>query len=110
MNVATAGTLISPGSVRLSLFDNAGNSLSLAPALSEIRADAPAQPQGSIRTMAYTWNTSFVPFAATGFRVEFTAAAGSMSLDAVRLDLNYVPAPGAIALIGLAALTARRRR
>ena len=110
MNVATAGTLISPGSVRLSLFDNAGNSLSLAPALSEIRADAPAQPQGSIRTVAYTWNTAFVPFAATGFRVEFAAAAGSMSLDAVRLDLNYVPAPGAIALIGLAALTARRRR
>jgi hypothetical protein len=110
MNVATAGTLISAGSVRLSLFDNAGNSMSLAPALTEIRADAPAQPQGSIRTTAYTWNTSFLPFAATGFRVEFMASAGSMALDAVRLDLNYVPAPGALALVGLAAVTARRRR
>lgn len=110
MNLATAGTLVSPGSVRLSLFDNAGNSMTLAPALAEIRYDAPAQPQGSIRTMAYTWNTSFVPFAATGFRVEFAASAGSMSLDAVRLDLNYVPAPGALALVGLAAVTARRRR
>ena len=110
MNLATAGTLVSPGSVRLSLFDNAGNSMTLAPALAEIRYDAPAQPQGSIRTTAYTWNTSFVPFAATGFRVEFAASAGSMSLDAVRLDLNYVPAPGALALVGLAAVTARRRR
>ena len=110
MNLATAGTLVSPGSVRLSLFDNAGNSMTLAPALTEIRSDAPAQPQGSIRTTAYTWNTSFVPFAATGFRVEFAASAGSMSLDAVRLDLNYVPAPGALALVGLAAVTARRRR
>ena len=110
MNLASAGTGISNASVALTLFDNAGNSMTLAPALAEIRYDAPAQPQGSIRTTAYTWNTSFVPFAATGFRVEFAASAGSMSLDAVRLDLNYVPAPGALALVGLAAVTARRRR
>jgi hypothetical protein len=33
-----------------------------------------------------------------------------MSLDAVRLDLQYVPAPGAMALLGMAAFIARRRR
>jgi hypothetical protein len=33
-----------------------------------------------------------------------------MSLDAVRLDLQYVPAPGALALLAISAFTAGRRR
>jgi len=51
-----------------------------------------------------------VPFQASGFRVEFGASAPSMSLDAVRLDMQYVPAPGALALLAISAFTAGRRR
>ena len=110
MNVATAGSVLNTSGVRLSLFDNAGNSIQFAPSSSELRADAPAQPQGAIQTWAFTWNTAFVPFQATGFRVEFGASAPSMSLDAVRLDMQYAPAPGALALLAISAFTATRRR
>ncbi len=110
MNVATAGTFIAPGGVRLSLFDNLGNSMSLSPGAPDIRYEAPTPPQGAARTTAYTWNTANMPFNATGFRIEITGGPGNMALDAVRLDINYVPAPGAIAVIGLATLVSRRRR
>ena len=110
MNVATAGSLLNTAGIRLSLFDNVGNSMQLAPSVSQLRADAPAQPQGAIQTWAFTWNTTFVPFQASGFRVEFGASAPSMSLDAVRLDMQYAPAPGALALLAISAFTAGRRR
>ena len=110
MNVATAGSLLNTAGVRLSLFDNVGNSMQLAPSISQLRADAPAQPQGAIQTWAFTWNITSVPFQASGFRVEFGASAPSMSLDAVRLDMQYVPAPGALALLAISAFTAGRRR
>jgi hypothetical protein len=112
LNVATAGTFIPQGGVRLSLFDNQGNSMSLSPAATEIRSEAPTPPQGAARTTAYTWNTASMPFMATGFRIEITGGPGNMALDAVRLDLNYtaVPGPGAIVLMGIAAMQTRRRR
>jgi hypothetical protein len=110
MNVATAGSTLNLASVRLSLFDNSGNSMSIAPALSELRADSPTPPQGSAQTWAFTWNTAGVPLTATGFRVEFSAGAPSMSLDAVRLDMQYAPTPGAWALLAISGLTASRRR
>ena len=110
MNVATAGSVLNTAGVRLSLFDNTGNLIQFAPSSSELRADAPAQPQGAIQTWAFTWNITSVPFQASGFRVEFGASAPSMSLDAVRLDMQYVPAPGALALLAISAFTAGRRR
>ena len=110
MNVATAGSTLNLASVRLSLFDNSGNSMSIAPALSELRADSPTPPQGAAQTWAFTWNTAGVPLTATGFRVEFSAGAPSMSLDAVRLDMQYAPTPGAFALLAISGLTAFRRR
>lgn len=110
MNVATVGTTIAPASVKLTLWDANGTQYVVAPTASEIRFDAPAQPQGSVRTTAYSWDTSAAPITASGFRLEFLAAGPSMSLDAVRLDLQYVPAPGALALLGMAAFVARRKR
>ena len=110
MNVATAGNAIPPGNVRLWLFDNVGNSMSLNPGAVEMRSDVPTPPQGTARTMAYTWNTAMMPFNVTGFRVEINGAANNMALDAVRLDLNYVPTPGAFALLGVATFRTRRRR
>ena len=110
MNVATAGSTLNLASVRLSLFDNIGNAISIAPALSELRADSPTPPQGAAQTWAFTWNTAGIPLTASGFRVEFAASAPSMSLDAVRLDMQYVPAPGAFALLAISGMTAFRRR
>ena len=110
MNVATVGTTIAPASVKLTLWDANGTQYVVAPTASEIRSDSPAQPQGSVRTTAYTWDTAAAPIVASGFRFEFLAAGPSMSLDAVRLDMLYVPAPGALALLGMAAFVARRKR
>ncbi len=110
MNVATAGSVLNPSSVRLWLFDNAGNFGFAAPTTSELRADAPSPPQGSAQTWAFTWSIANPTFVATGFRLEFLASAANMSLDAVRVDMNYIPAPGAFALLAGAGLLASRRR
>lgn len=112
MNVSTAGSLLNSAGARLWLFDNLGNSVSVAPASVEVRADAPVPPQGSAQTLALTWDLSGVSLVASGFRIEMQAAAPSMALDAVRLDLNYnvIPAPGALALLLVAGFTAGRRR
>ena len=113
MNVATAGSLLNTSSVKLSLFDNAGNFAQYAPSASELRADAPSPPQGSAQTWAFTWTLPNPSFVATGFRIEFLASAANMSLDAVRIDTNFapIPAPGAFALLaGAGALVGRRRR
>ena len=112
MNVATAGSPLNAAGARLWLFDNLGNSVSVAPASIEVRADAPVPPQGSAQTLALSWDLSGVSLVASGFRIEMQAAAPSMSLDAVRLDLNYnaIPAPGALALLAVAGFAAVRRR
>ena len=110
MNVATAGTTIAPASVRLTMWNASGIQYSVTPTTSEVRFDAPAQPQGSIQTIAYTWDTSSAPIVASGFRFEFLASGPSMALDAVRLDMQYVPGPGSFALAVFAALAGRRRR
>ncbi len=110
MNVATVGSVMNVSGVYLSLFDNSGHSLQLTPSATELRYDAPAAPAGSTQTWAFTWNMPTAPFQASGFRVEFGASAPSMALDAVRLDMQYAPAPGAFALLAVSAFTASRRR
>lgn len=112
LNVSTAGSTLNMSSVRLWLFDGSGNVAFLPPTTSEIRFDAPSPPQGSAQNVAFTWAVGSTSFAASGWRIEFSASAANMSLDAVRVDLQYVPAPGALALLGIAAASggARRRR
>lgn len=110
LNVSTAGSTINMSSVRLWLFDGSGNVSFFSPTTSEIRFDAPSPPQGSAQTVAFTWSVPSTAFAASGWRVEFAASAVNMSLDAVRVDLQYVPAPGALALLGIAAAMGARRR
>jgi len=112
LNVSTAGTTMSMGSVRLWLFDGAGNMAFFSPTTSEIRFDAPTPPMGSAQNVAFTWSLGSTAFAASGWRIEFSASAANMALDAVRVDLQYVPAPGALALLGIAAAVGgvRRRR
>jgi hypothetical protein len=109
MNVATEGTVLSYSSARLTLFDAAGSSIVVAPTSYEIRYDAPA-PGGVAQTVAFVWSLGYPSIPASGFRVEFLASASGMTLDAVRLDLQYVPGPGSLAVLGVAGLAGRRRR
>lgn len=108
-NVATAGLTIAPGSVRLTLFDNFGNLVSYTPTVADLRYDAPAVPLGSVQNIAYTWSNLNPGFAASGWRIEFGASGSNMSLDAARVDLLYVPAPSALALLATAGLSRRGR-
>lgn len=111
LNVSTAGSTLNMSSVRLWLFDSAGNVAFAPPTSSEIRFDAPSPPQGSAQNVAFVWTAPATSFAASGWRIEFSASAANMSLDAVRVDIQYVPAPGGMALAGIAtAMGARRRR
>jgi hypothetical protein len=110
LNVSTAGSTLNMGSVRLWLFDGSGNVSFVAPTTSEIRFDAPSPPQGSAQNVAFAWSVPSTSFAASGWRIEFSASAVNMSLDAVRVDLQYVPAPGALALVGVAAAMGARGR
>ena len=109
MNVATEGSVLAYSNTRLTLFDAAGASISLAPASYEIRYSAPAGT-GVAQTVAFVWSLGSPSLAASGFRVEFLASASGMTLDAVRLDLQYVPGPGPLAALALAGLPGPRRR
>jgi len=112
LNVSTAGSTLNMSSVKLWLFDGSGNVSFFSPTTSEIRFDAPSPPMGSAQNLAFTWTLGSTAFAASGWRIEFGASAVNMALDAVRVDLQYVPAPGALALLGIACAMggARRRR
>ena len=109
MNVATEGSVLAYSSTRLTLFDAAGTSVSLAPTSHEIRYSAPSGT-GVAQTVAFVWSLPSPSIAASGFRVEFLASSAGMTLDAVRLDLQYVPGPGPLAVVALAGRAARRRR
>lgn len=109
-NIATAGNFIPAGGVQLVFFNNLGNSITINPTATEVRSESPTPPAGAARTTAFVFDTTAVTFAATGFRLQVNGAPSNMALDALRLDLGYVPAPGAFALLGLAAFASRRRR
>ncbi len=109
MIVATEGTVLCHSSTRLTLFDAAGSSIAVAPTSYEIRYDAPP-PGGVAQTVAFVWSLGSPSISASGFRVDFLASASGMTLDAVRLDLQYVPGPGPLAVLGVAGLAGRRFR
>jgi hypothetical protein len=109
-NIATAGNFIPDGGVRLVFFNNLGNSVTINPATTEVRSESPTPPAGAARTTAFVFDTTGVSFVSTGFRLEMNGAPTNMAIDAIRLDLGYVPGPGALALLAVAGLGVRRRR
>ena len=111
-NVATIGTLVSLDSVRLTLADNAGHSTTSSYHFTLLRSEVAAPGgQGVVMTRAFKWQfhggQEFVP---TRFTLEFASQGANMSLDAASFDFHYIPAPGALALLGFAGLNGSRRR
>jgi hypothetical protein len=114
LNLSTLGTIVNLDTVRLTLADNAGHAWSGLFGSQVLRSDTPLPGgMGQAQTRTFKWElgpqgTEFVP---TRFTVEFSSQTVNMSLDAVSLDFHYVPAPGALALLGFAgAMGSRRRR
>ena len=60
-------------------------------------------------TVAYEFDTSDIEFDVADWGFIFNGTLPHLSLDAVRLDLNSVPAPGALLAFGLAPMMRRRR-
>ncbi len=111
LNLSTIGTGVNLSSIRFSIFDNSGSSAVLAATSSELRSDTPAPGgQGQVQTWALNWTIPTQSFQSTRFVVDFASTTSNMSLDAVGLDMQYTPAPGALALIALSGVTARARR
>ena len=113
LNIASIGTIINPNSVRLTISDNNGNTISINPGFMELRSDSPAPGgQGQIQTRSFRWMLPGMLFPATRFELSFASQTNNLSLDTVSADIRYVPVPGVLAILassGLIAIRPRRR-
>lgn len=109
LNIATMGTEL--GFVELNIFGAGGESANFSADASYTRFYQTVPGFGSIATHAFSWTNIFdkVGFAIDSYAISFRGTAPHMSLDAVSI-YTAVPGPGAIALLGLAGVSARRRR
>ena len=110
LNISTIGTILSPGTVQGYLGPPMAGGQYYDFVSSEVRFEQPMGEMGVMRTMAFTFDFSDWDGGDTTFGFFFKGEMPHISLDAVSLDLNFVPAPGALALFGLAGIRARRRR
>jgi hypothetical protein len=99
MNLADAGTNINQNSVRLTLFDNAGNSVVLIPGTKAERSRTSDGFGGEAKTIAYTWTIDPLAWHSTRWQIDFSSNARHAILDAVTLDFKLVPTPGALAVL-----------
>jgi hypothetical protein len=111
MNLADAGTNINQNSVRLTLFDNAGNSSVFMPGTKAERSNTSDGFGGKAKTIAYTWTIDPLAWNSTRWQIDFSSSAPHAILDAVTLDFKLVPTPGALAVLAaFAGGTSRGRR
>ena len=110
LNFTVAGSLINLESVQGFIGDQSQQGDFFAPATSELRYELDLGEMGFIQTWAFTFDMSDYTGAGTDWAFFFRGDNPHISLDAATLDLRNVPAPGAMALLGLAGLRGRRRR
>ena len=117
LNIATSGAgAINDASVALTLFDNSGNSRRLTPSTTEVRSSAASSGggfPGNDITVAYSWTVPDLVWNCTRWQVDFGSTGIHTSLDAVSLDMNLVPGPGALSVLAAllpGATRGRRRR
>jgi len=114
LNISAAGTVINMQSVTLSLMDNFGSMIRVNPIVSSIRSDELFPMGGRVQTLAFTWNFQPNLIAATQWQVNFSSTGANTSLDAVSLDMRFIPAPGALSVLAMLGgggmICGRRRR
>ncbi len=111
LNLSTFGSSVHLDTVRLTIADNAGHSSTAGFNWTQLRSNISIPGGGQAQTRAFKWAIpSGVEFNPTRFTIEFSSQGANMTLDAASIDFHYVPAPGALALIGFAGLGGSRRR
>jgi len=111
LNVATIGTVINDNSVVLGLYNNAGGGLTVSPSAVEVRSSQTAPGgQGLIQTRAYRWIVPPTGSILPRFELNLGSVSNNIALDTLSIDIRYVPAPGAIALLAFAGTLAVCRR
>ena len=114
LNISAAGTIINLQSVALTLMDNAGGMLRLNPSQTAIRSDEVFPGGGRAQTIAFSWTLPPNLIAATQWQVNFSSTGANTSLDAVSLDMRFIPAPGALSVLAMLGgggmICGRRRR
>ncbi len=114
LNISAVGTVINMQSVMLSLMDNNGSMLRLSPEQSLIRSDVLFPMGGRVQTLTFTWRFSPNMIPATRWQIDFSSTGANTSLDAVSLDMRFIPAPGALSVLamlgGSGMICGRRRR
>ena len=110
LNISTIGTTLSLDTVQGYLGPPMAGGQYFDYSSSEVRFEQSMGEMGVMQTMSFTFDFSAWSGGDTTFGFFFKGEMPHISLDAVSLDINYVPAPGALALIGLAGLGSRRRR
>ncbi|MEE2973162.1 MAG: hypothetical protein VX672_08550 [Planctomycetota bacterium] len=110
LNISTIGTTLSLDTVQGYLGPPMAGGQYFDYSSSEVRYSEAMGPMGVMQTVSFTFDFSSWSGGDTTFGFFFKGEMDHISLDAVSLDINYVPAPGALALIGLAGLGSRRRR
>ena len=101
LNVSAAGSVIDLNSIALTLMDNGGGVLRLNPRLTEIRSDQPFSFGGRVQTLAFSWNLQPNLIAATQWQINISSTGPNTSLDAVSLDMNFIPTPGALSVLAM---------
>ena len=110
LNFTTMGSTVDADAVEGFLGNQAQEGEYFAPTSSELRYSENLGEQGFIQTWAFTFDFSSFEGEADNWALFFSGSQPHLSLDAATVDVRNVPAPGALALLGLAGMARRRRR
>lgn len=111
LNLSTAGSEINYAGVTLALTLAGGAIETVAFDAYEIRFINTIPGFGNQINVAYTWDLGeYATTSITDWNLNFAGSVANLSLDAVSVDIQSVPTPGAIALVAVCGLLRRRAR
>ncbi|MDG2095470.1 MAG: hypothetical protein P8J89_09405 [Phycisphaerales bacterium] len=112
VNVATMGVLPDLGNVIFQAVTSAGDTTNLDTSTYSENFLNEIPGFGATTNLSWSFDLSDIAGDVTSIAFIMSATGSNMSLDALSLDVAYatVPAPGALALLGLAGIAGRRRR
>lgn len=110
LNFTTIGSIVDSDAFQAFLGDESQQGEYFAPTSSALQYSENLGEMGYIQTWAVTYDFSSFQGDADNWALFFGTESPHFSLDAVTVDVRSVPAPGALALLGLAGVARRRRR